>query len=277
MARERKPFSKLQPDFILGRNRAGMEFNDSLTLEEQMIYVRWWNYCVESRVIFYESFDESLRNLSQKIGVSFRKFKRTFEKLLAKRFVLLDEKKRAYLKGIKEIHAGYNFHGGDRTGNERGADGGQTPPKRGESLETRVIASTSALSNPTVFGATSVGAQEEAGGKKSDQFGAALPEAIPEIPGDLLGMAQAVFGLSSEATLLDWLRRYDAAWIREVIPKAEARGIRNGRAVGYCRSILQDWQKIGGPENDGNGKNNRQFGAEKSAIKSASGKFSGRD
>lgn len=73
-----------------------------------------------------------------------------------------------------------------------------------------------------------------------------------EIPTDVLAQARAVFGLTPEATLIDWLGRRDwpAPWLREAIPKAEIKGLTGCRAVRYVEAVLREWASTGGPPKD---------------------------
>lgn len=73
-----------------------------------------------------------------------------------------------------------------------------------------------------------------------------------EIPPDVLAQARAVFGLTPEATLTDWLGRrgWNPDWLRECIPKAEAKGLHGARAMRYVEAILQSWVRQGGPDKE---------------------------
>jgi hypothetical protein len=128
---ERRPFAKTEPEFILGRNEAGSRFI-SLAEDEQLIYLRWWNRCLESRKIFWECSPEDLRNLSQSLHTSLRKLSRTLANLLAKHLAVKNASGLVKLKGIDELHAGVNFCDGDNSAPELGSGASPYNPKNPE-------------------------------------------------------------------------------------------------------------------------------------------------
>lgn len=138
MPRERKPFAKYQPDFILGRNRDGLRFLE-LRDDEQLIYLRWWAHCIEARKIFWQCSDEDLRKLSQNIHTSLRKLRRTFENLLAKGFIVKHAENGYKLRGIQDLHTGYRFEDGDDSGTDEGTNGRDNPEVRTQRLEYRGV------------------------------------------------------------------------------------------------------------------------------------------
>lgn len=82
----------------------------------------------------------------------------------------------------------------------------------------------------------------------SEAQGAPVPS-IPQASPETLWLFENVCGITCQGNLGDWLRNYPEDWIRHALLAAEAKAERPRSPVAYCKRMLEDYQRNGGPDN----------------------------